>query len=299
MPRLFFPSSACSPPLCITHAPTLSPLGVWSTPASAPTDSLLASPTALLAYRATALAFTVAVGAAQAGRLGPRVLSYYTVWSWTLLTFYFGLGTLLSARRVLRGRVGAWADGSVDVPGAALVGALHVALPAALIVVALTWGLLVPMLLSSPDAGVRAHTRAMFFNWTSYAQHGANAGLALGELALNAIPLHSYLLGLLGAYSSLYGIWAFTFFRATGRWLYPFLNAHRPWAFAAYAGLYAAHFAFFGLAAAAWRARDALAARWTGRTIELVDGEWGGGDGEVVVEEEEEVVTAAGDKKED
>jgi hypothetical protein len=276
-----------------------SPLGVWSTPATAPTDSLLATPAVLLAYRAAAFAFTAGVGAAQLARLGPRALCYYTVWSWALLTAAFGLGAALSARRVLRGRVGAWSDGSIDVQGAAFIALLHVALPAALIVVALTWAVLVPMLLASPDPAVRAHTRLMFFNFTSYAQHGANAGLALGELALNAVPAHPYLMGLLGAYSSLYGIWAFAFFRVTGRWLYPFLNAHRPWAFAAYAGLYAAHWGFFGLAVLAWRGRDALARRM-GRCVGVLVDVDGAGNGAVVEEVEEEGEgVEVGDKKED
>jgi len=269
-------SSLSHPPafVSLTLSPPTRPLGVWATPASAVTDSTLASPVALLLYRATAFAFTLAVSLSQLVRVGPRTLCYFTVWSFSLLAATFGLGTWLSARRVLRGRVGAWHDGSVDVAGATLIGLLHVALPAALLVVAMTWGVLVPML-SSPaqPPAVRADTRRLFFNFTSYVQHGANAGLALGELALNAIPLHPYLMGALGAYSSLYGLWAFAFFRATGRWLYPFLNAHRPWAFAAYAGLYAAHWAFFGLAVRCWRARDGLARRLGKRPTVVVD-EW-------------------------
>lgn len=212
---------------------------------------------------------------AQLARLGPRALCYFTVWSFSTLIAMFALGTFLSARRVLRGRVGAWHDGTVDVAGAALIGLLHVALPAALIVVTVTWGLLVPMLSApSQPSSVRADTRRLFFNFTSYVQHGANAGLALGELFLNAVPLHPYLMGALGAYSSLYGLWAFAFFRATGRWLYPFLNAHRPWAFAAYAGLYASHWLFFGFAVLCWRARDGLA-RKAGRKPTVVVDEWG------------------------
>lgn len=247
---------------------------MWATPASAVTDSTLANPVILLAYRATALVFTASVAVAQLLRLGPRALCYFTVWSFTLLIATFAVGTLLSARRVLRGRVGAWHDGTVDVAGAALIGLLHVALPAALIVVCMTWGVLVPMLTApSQPPAVRADARRLFFDFTSYVQHGANAALALGELFLNAIPLHPYLMGALGGYSSLYGLWAFAFFRATGRWLYPFLNAHRPWAFAAYAGLYAAHWAFFGVAVLCWRARDGLARR-LGRKVTVVVDEW-------------------------
>lgn len=288
---LLFPHALTVFPLPVSLHPHLShsPLGVWATPATAPTDSTLATPAILLAYRASAFVFTAAVALAQLVRLGPRAMCYFTVWSFTVLTFFFGLGTALSARRVLRGRVGAWHDGSVDVAGAALIALLHVALPAALIVVALTWGVLVPMLASpSQPAPVRADTRRLFFNFTSYVQHGANAGLALGELFLNAIPAHPYLMGVLGGYSSLYGLWAFAFFRATGRWLYPFLNAHRPWAFAAYAGLYAAHWAFFGLALLCWRARDGLARR-LGRKVTVVVDEWG-------AEEEEGAAVADGDR---
>jgi len=51
------------------------------------------------------------------------------------------------------------------------------------------------------------------------------------------------------------GAAAFTVYRVFGIWLYPFLDASAPWAPAAYAGIYSACWAFFGVVALEFRAR--------------------------------------------
>lgn len=43
----------------------------------------------------------------------------------------------------------------------------------------------------------------------------------LAELFFSSIPFVPYLMGYLGFYVATFGLWAFTFFRLTGRWLYP------------------------------------------------------------------------------
>ena len=53
------------------------------------------------------------------------------------------------------------------------------------------------------------------------AQHIFNALFMLVELLLNSIPFHPYLLGFGGLYSSSFGLWAFSFYHRTGRWIYP------------------------------------------------------------------------------
>lgn len=125
----------------------------------------------------------------QIRRRGPRVLMFFTTWSFIVLLGFFGLATLASARRVHRdgrerrrkGGGGSRERSSNSKPSAAApiplldaaaVALLHVALPSSLIVVALTWLVLVPMLLNSPDKARVALTRAMFFNFVSYCQHG-------------------------------------------------------------------------------------------------------------------------------
>ena len=115
------------------------------------------------------------------------------------------------------------------------------------------------------------------------AQHVFNALFMLVELLLNSIPFHPYLLGFGGLYSSCFGLWAFSFYHRTGRWIYPvgklcscqcslcssapslkllplvqFLNASKPWAPFMYAGIYLGHWAFFGLVAMLFRLRDRL-----------------------------------------
>ncbi len=52
-------------------------------------------------------------------------------------------------------------------------------------------------------------------------QHGANMAFILAELFFNSIPFVPYLMAFLGFYVATFGLWAFTYFRITGRWLYP------------------------------------------------------------------------------
>ena len=128
------------------------------------------------------------------------------------------MGAALSLRRL---REGAPRPGPVDAAGAAFAALLHIAVPSSLLVVAMTWCVLVPMMNAGADEAKKEVTRRLMYNFTSYCQHGLNAALALGEVALNAVPLEPYLMGFLGLYSSIFGVWAFAFYRATGRWLYP------------------------------------------------------------------------------
>lgn len=254
--------------------------GVFSLPYDTATASV-ASPTTLLTYRATAFAFALAVGINQVAR-APHTLAYYTVWSWWVLTLYFGVATAASARAVLtRRRADSSSSSNGDATAAAAtaprrlpllsavtIALFHVALPSSLIVVAITWTVLYPMLAASPDPKVRDNARRQFKCVQSYIQHGGNAVLAVGDLALNTIPPVPYLMSLLGAYSSTFGIWAFAFYRATGRWLYPFLDARRKGAAIVYAALYVAHWAFFGVALLLFKARDA-AVRASGEKVKV------------------------------
>ena len=61
---------------------------------------------------------------------------------------------------------------------------------------------------------LHAHPRAVL-------QHGANLVLLLVEFAMNQMPYEPYLLGWTGLYSSAYALWAFSYYKATNRWMYP------------------------------------------------------------------------------
>ena len=52
-------------------------------------------------------------------------------------------------------------------------------------------------------------------------QHGANAVFIFVEIFLNSIPFVPYLMGYLGLYVASFGLWAITYFRLHGLWLYP------------------------------------------------------------------------------
>ena len=220
------------------------------------------------------------------------MLMFFTTWSFVVLIFFFGLATLASARRVHRDgrekrrresasrkesgkeikqkaarsskKSSSKPSAAAPIPllDAAAVALLHVALPSSLIVVALTWLVLVPMLLSSPDKARVALTRAMFFNFASYCQHGLNALFAIGDVFLNRVPhfLPDLSGSLLSFYSSVYGVWALSLGRV-GIWLYPFLNAHKPWAAVAYSGLFLSNWISFFFAWGVFKLRDKLVGR--------------------------------------
>ena len=56
-------------------------------------------------------------------------------------------------------------------------------------------------------------------------QHALNLVFIVVELLLNKIPFEPYMLGWLGLYSSTYGLWAFSFYKVTNRWMYPVSSA--------------------------------------------------------------------------
>ena len=247
------------------------------------------NPRHLLFYRLAIFSFMTTLGADQLQRRGFRVLMFFTTWSWWLLSCYFLLGMLASARRVhsdgrerrAKGRgngSSSSSNGSSAVTAkpskttatttplldAAAVALLHVALPSSLLVVAVTWLVLVPMLMSSGEKNRVAFTRAMFFNFASYSQHGFNALFALGDVFLNQMPFLPHVSGaLLSLYSSVFGVWALSLGRV-GIWLYPFLNAHKPWAAVAYSGLFVSNWLFFFVAWGSFKLRDRLAASFCG-----------------------------------
>ena len=245
------------------HPSLPTPSRVFDLPADTATSSPIVSDATLLAYRAASLTLALTVGVTQFRR-APHTLAYYTVWSWWVLTLYFACATAASARAVLASRraagsrtTAAPATARLAPLGAATVALFHVALPSSLIVVAVTWTVLYPMLAASPDVKVRETARRNFKTTQSYIQHGGNALLAVGDLALNSIPPVPYLMSLLGAYSSTFGVWALAFYRRTGRFLYPFLDTRRKGAALVYVGLYISHWAFFAIALLLFKARDA------------------------------------------
>lgn len=126
----------------------------------------------------------------------------------------------------------------------------------------MTWTVLVPMLLSSADPERVTHWERIFYSFESMnvccgcsrnggeqpagvlgraslstvaspawltapllQQHGLNAVMMLGELALGCIPLKVVHSGYMALLASLYGVHSAIFFARTGRFIYPFLDA--------------------------------------------------------------------------
>ncbi|KAK9902693.1 hypothetical protein WJX75_003028 [Coccomyxa subellipsoidea] len=221
------------------------------------------SPRWLFLYRLVLLLWCFGLGVSHTISVGPYIFAYFTMWTWWLLTTYFLIATIASYRGLSRPKP---AKRTVDGLEFAVVAMLHVVVAGVLMVDSLTWGVLVPMLRSNPDPTKVAWAEKMFFNFYSYNTHGANMAFILVELFLNSIPFVPYLMGYLGLYVATFGLWAFTYFRLTTLWLYPFLDANQPWAVFAYAGIFAGCFVFVGLVAGLFWLRDRLALG-TKRTI--------------------------------
>lgn len=86
--------------------------------------------------------------------------------------------------------------------------------------------------------------------------------MALGDLALNRIPsMPAWGIGWIALFTVAFSVWNTIFYIRTGAFIYPFLDAHRPYAWVAYLGLYFIHWvayvAFLGL----MKGRDALVRR--------------------------------------
>jgi hypothetical protein len=115
----------------------------------------------------------------------------------------------------------------------------------------------------------RALCRRLLLTWTSYNQHGFNALYIYTDLLLNRHRLVFHAVGArrsscgwpqrgghtewsqwslqmcftslpppgdmpqagpIGLWSLSYGVWALVYYTRTGKWLYPFLDIHKPWA---------------------------------------------------------------------
>lgn len=225
--------------------------GAWAAKAAEVSGSAIGPTQMLLWYRLFACLWCITVAAIQFWDKGFFVLKYYTVWNYYLLILFFALATLFSfldrpRQQAVQKRNRAAPHQPVNGLGYFVVTLFHINLTTVFIVDVLTWTLLWPMLKANPDpVHVEFYTHQLF-NFTSYNQHGFNFMLMLGEMFLNRIPFYPYLLGYVGMWTSLYGVWAFVNFSSSGKWMYPFLDASQPWAPFAYLGLFAVHWVFFG-----------------------------------------------------
>ncbi|PSC70223.1 hypothetical protein C2E20_6303 [Micractinium conductrix] len=242
-----------------------------SLPAAAVTESNIASPGLLLCYRAAALGWALIIGLCQLANKGPYVFVFFTVWNWWLLTLYFALASAASARAWLACRQQQQAaetpaaqqqrakgGRSADWLERAAVAVFCTETPVTLAIDFLTWFVLVPMLMADPSAQRVQFWEERIFNFESYNQHGFNAVMMLGDLVLNQIPVTMTDAGWLALWGSLFGLWSGLFYHRTNRFIYPFLDAHKPYAWASYLGVFGVLWVAFLLFWGAARARTLL-----------------------------------------
>ena len=101
----------------------------------------------------------------------------------------------------------------------------HVLTPMTLYIDIITWGVLVPALMKTPDLERRKHWETVMFSFISYSQHGLNALIMGVEMLINNIPnSDNWAHGVVCMWNILFALWALFFFSMTGQALYPFLD---------------------------------------------------------------------------
>jgi hypothetical protein len=140
----------------------------------------------------------------------------------------------------------------------------HVIVPTAVLIDFITWFILIPALMSYPDPEQVLKWEKLMFCFQSYMQHGGNAVMILGDLVLNKIPLmFTWGQAWVAFWWSAFGLWSLIFFVINGRFIYPFLDAHKPMAWLGYAGFYSSSIMMFLMFVVVMKAREAVAKRMT------------------------------------
>ena len=98
----------------------------------------------------------------------------------------------------------------------------HVLTPMTLYIDIITWTVLVPALMKTPDLERRKHWERVMFSNISYAQHGLNALIMGVEMLINNVPnSDNWSHGVVCMWNILFALWALLFFAATGQAIYP------------------------------------------------------------------------------
>lgn len=137
----------------------------------------------------------------------------------------------------------------------------------AFVIDSMTWLVLVPMLEARSLTTGDNSWRPLMYCLSSYMQHGANAGMIFGEMLLNKMPaLVIWGNAWISLWTSIFGVWSTLFYIKTGTFIYPFLDAHRPYAWVAYVGLYIVHWVAYFVFVGMVFAKDTLVHRWLKHT---------------------------------
>ncbi|OQR80722.1 hypothetical protein ACHHYP_17274 [Achlya hypogyna] len=183
-----------------------------------------------LVFRIAVVVLYSAVFVVEAGDLGLKMLSYYTVWNFVLQMVYYlwaiKYQILTSASR----------DGPVVVSreGSRLNSLFDICFANSILVIAIYWGFLYnPKML-----------------WYSCIQHGGNTLIFLLEFSGNQFLVQSTNVVYVAVFPTVYAvfIWISNATWLNGWWPYSFLTMETPVAPLWYIGVFVGHFLLFGLA---------------------------------------------------
>jgi len=170
---------------------------------------------------------------------------YFTLWSYSLLTVYFGLTSYYSIQERIRRRRG---DESRPVDEEHSWGSFlgnftwvlyHISFAMVFYVDLVVWGVLFPY--------ANDEVREKVLNLESYASHGINLFQMMVEFLFNTIPFAFYhtTFGIL--LLCVYALSSWVIYASTNCWVYPILDLHWTTAGIWYLSLFILVFVFFGL----------------------------------------------------
>ncbi|OQR80716.1 hypothetical protein ACHHYP_17276 [Achlya hypogyna] len=183
-----------------------------------------------LFFRLGTLFLYFGVTVAQAGNLGVKMLSYYTVWNFLLQAVYFiwAIKYQLSTFGSRKGLV------AVSREGCVLNAFFDICFANSILVIIIYWGLLYnPKML-----------------WYSYIQHGGNTLLLLLDFWGNRFVVQTRSVVAVLLFPTIYGVfvWISNVTWLDGWWPYYFLKTDEPTAPLWVLGVFAGHFAAFAVA---------------------------------------------------
>lgn len=243
-------------------------------------QSSLVSPQALLAYRVAMFLLGLYVSINQLLQRGFVILRFFTVWNWCGLVFYFGF-TAAASLRAARAANRAAAKNlpaieeneEAELQDKVAATLFHIFLPMAIFIDLATWFFLIPMLRANSDPIEVAKWERLLFSFSSYMQHGGNAVMLLGDLALNRIPLlFCWGKGCTMLWSGLFGVWTLIFYNSTGQFIYPFQDITRPNAFRNYYGLLLGGWLVYLIFAGIMKAKEKITRKGATSTRALKNG---------------------------
>jgi len=155
---------------------------------------------------------------------------YFTQWNFSLMCFYFLLGSYFSLRRMVNPDEEKL-RGFVHVLAQIFWILFHMCFVLAFFIDLVVWGILFPWAMiydkQQSSAGDQVDIAADLFTIISVSAHCINFFFIFIELVLNRLPFQTPFFLFLPMWASFYCIFQWLYWYSGGRWVYPFMNLEK------------------------------------------------------------------------